>query len=120
MTEFEAENRRAHRRVVMTRETRIRHESDAHRARILNISAGGAGLQMEMRLPDGSEITLEIANIGLIPARVIRQIEDGVAVKFDFSEEKEQALIQRIVHLVARKKREQFQIISGDSAPATS
>jgi len=112
MTPIDTENRRAHRRVVMEKDTRIRHGGGAARARILNISAGGAGLQMEMRLPDATEITVEIDNIGLIPARIVRQLKDGVAVRFEFSEEKEQQLIQQIAGIVARKRREQFHIVS--------
>ena len=112
MTPFDPENRRVHRRVVMEKDTRICHGGGAARARILNISAGGAGLQMEMRLPDSTEITVEIENIGLIPARIVRQMADGVAVKFEFSEEKEQQLIRQIADLVARKRREQFHVVS--------
>jgi hypothetical protein len=112
MTTTDNENRRAHRRVVMERESNVAHEGGRLPARILNISLGGAGLQMDMRLPDATEITLEIENIGLIPARIVRQMEEGVAVKFEFSEEKEQALIRGISHLLARKRREQFHIVN--------
>ena len=111
MTESDIDNRRAHRRVMIARQGRVHHSAGAARARIMNISVGGAGLQMDMRLPDGSDITLEVGDLGLIPARVIRQMEDGIAVKFTFSAEKEQALIERIAALVANKRREQFRLV---------
>lgn len=116
MSENEMNNRRAHSRVILEREGRIHHAQGAEQARIKNISVGGAGLQMEMRLPDGSDVTLEVSDLGRIPGRVIRQLEDGVAVKFTFSAEKEQELIQRIAALVARKRREQFQLVDGKTA----
>tara|TARA_R110002072_G_scaffold34317_2_gene102793 strand:+ start:750 stop:1112 length:363 start_codon:yes stop_codon:yes gene_type:complete len=120
MSECEKENRRAHRRIAMSREGRIHHFAGDAPARILDISAGGAGLQMEMRLPDGTEMTLEIDNIGLIPARIVRQMQEGVAVKFEFSAEKEQELIRRIAHLVARKRREAFHIVGDTPASPAS
>lgn len=112
MTTTTAENRRAHRRIVMAGETEVTHDGGRLPARILNISLGGAGLQMDMRLPDATEISVEIENIGLIPARIVRQMEDGVGIKFEFSEEKEQALIRQIANLVARKRRAQFYVVS--------
>ena len=112
MTQMQVDNRRAHRRIVMGSDTRIVHDGDPHRARILNISVGGAGLLMEMRLPDATEITIEIEDIGIFPARVVRQMKNVVGVKFEFSEEKEQILIQKIANLLARKRREQFRIVS--------
>ncbi|WP_334128801.1 PilZ domain-containing protein [Sneathiella sp.] len=120
MTESNIDNRRAHRRVMIARQGRVHHSAGAARACIMNISAGGAGLQMDMRLPDGSDITLEVGDIGLIPARVIRQLEDGIAVKFTFSAEKEQALIARIAALVARKRREQFRLVARAKSPESS
>lgn len=112
MTASDIENRRAHRRVELARETEIAHDGGRLHARILNISLGGAGLQMDMRLSDATEITLEIENVGIIPARIVRQMENGVGVKFAFSEEKEQALIQKISGLLAKKRRERFHVVN--------
>ena len=112
MNPIDPENRRAHRRVRIGQDTDITLDGDRHPARIHNISLGGAGLQLDMRLPDATEISIEIENIGIIPARIVRQMENGVGVKFEFSEEKEQALIRKIAGLVARKRRERFHVVN--------
>ena len=105
------DNRRAHRRSALVQQTRVRHDGGEQPGRILNISAGGAGLQMEVRLPDQTEITVEIENIGIIPAQVVRQMKDGVGVKFTFSPEREQMFIRQISKLIAEKRREQLYVI---------
>ena len=106
------DNRRAHRRSVIVQKTRVRHDGGEETGRILNISAGGAGLQLEVRLPEQTEITVEIDNIGIVPAQVVRQMQDGVGVKFTFSPEREQMFIRQITKLVAEKRREQFFVVS--------
>ncbi|MCF8469052.1 MAG: PilZ domain-containing protein [Sneathiella sp.] len=105
------ENRRAHRRVLVSNGATITHDGDQHCARILNISAGGAGLQMEVRLPDATEITVEIDDVGFIPARIVRQMEGGVGVKFEISVEKERLFVEQIARIVTRKRREQFHLV---------
>ncbi|MEX1034843.1 MAG: PilZ domain-containing protein [Sneathiella sp.] len=106
------DNRRAYRRASLIQKTRIRHDGEAYSGRILNISVGGAGLQMEVRLPDATEITVEIEDIGMIPARIVRQMDDGVGVEFTFSPEKEQMFIRQIARIIAEKRREKFYVVS--------
>ncbi|WP_373089975.1 PilZ domain-containing protein [Sneathiella sp.] len=106
------DNRRAHTRIVHEGAAILTHDGDKHIARILNISVGGAGLQMDVRLPDSTEISVEIEDFGLIPARIVRQTDTGgVGVKFEISEEREQQFIRQIARVVAEKRRQNFHIV---------
>lgn len=112
MDQLDLDNRRAHQRVIYSGNVTVTHDGDAHAARILNISAGGAGLQMNVRLPDSTHISVEIADLGLVPAEIVRQTGDGVGVKFLLSPEKEQEFIRQIARIVALKRREQFRLVN--------
>ena len=102
-------NRRAHRHVLVSSSTTVAHGSDAYEAKILNISAGGAGIRLDVRLEDQSMIAVEIENVGVIPARVIRQMKNGVGVKFEMSAEKEKQFVRQISEIVAQKKDQKTQ-----------
>ncbi|MCR9212660.1 MAG: PilZ domain-containing protein [Proteobacteria bacterium] len=97
-------NRRAHKRVLVANSTTVAHDGDRYRARILNISAGGAGIRMDVRLEDQTRIAVDIENIGLVPATVVRQMKDGVGVKFELSVEKEKRFLRQISQIVAEKR----------------
>ncbi len=56
--------------------------ADSVKAGIRDISAGGAALILDLPLAAGDRISLVIDGIGLIPAEVVRCLEEGVAVKF--------------------------------------
>lgn len=88
MTEQAIINRRQHRRMFISQPTRVELDGTQHQGRILNVSAGGAGIMLDVQLPDNTRLAVEIENIGMIPARVVRQLSEGIAVKFELSEEK--------------------------------
>lgn len=102
-------NRRAYRRVLVSNSATVAHEGESFNAKILNISAGGAGIRMDVRLKDQTEITVDVENVGLIPARVVRQMKNGVGVKFEMSTEKEQHFIEQITEIVRQKRQESLQ-----------
>ncbi len=106
MTKSATDNRREHRRVLVSNPTTVMNDGEEIAARILNISAGGAGIRMDVRLMDSTQITVNIENVGIIPAKVVRQLQDGVGVKFEISEEKEQLFIQQISKIVEKKRKE--------------
>jgi len=54
-------------------------------------------------------IAVEIENVGVIPARVIRQMKNGVGVKFEMSAEKEKQFVRQISEIVAQKKDQKTQ-----------
>ncbi|MEH6525199.1 MAG: PilZ domain-containing protein [Sneathiella sp.] len=99
-------NRRAYRRVLVSNSTTISHDGDQYQAKVLNISAGGAGISLDVRLEDQTRISVNVENFGVIPARVVRQLRDGVGVKFELSEEKEQAFIKQVTKIVTQKRTE--------------
>ncbi len=107
MAQNETDNRREHRRILVSKPATVRTEDDEFTGRILNISAGGAGICMDVRLMDKTRITVNIENFGLVPAKVVRQMQDGIGVKFEMSEEKEKRFIEQITDIVEKKREQQ-------------
>lgn len=97
-------NRREHKRIIVSNPTKVQSGDAEYSGRILNISAGGAGIQMDVQLHDNSQITVNIDDVGMIPAKVVRNLKDGVAVKFMLSEEKEKQFIDMIENIVAKSR----------------
>lgn len=106
MSETNADNRREYRRILVSNPTTVESDDGSYSARILNISAGGAGIQMDVRLLDQTKLTVNIENIGMIPAKVVRQMQNGVGVKFEISEEKERRFIKKITEIVDKRRLE--------------
>lgn len=100
------ENRREHKRVLVSNATTVATDTEEYRGRILNISAGGAGISMDVHLLDDTRITVNIDNVGIVPAKVVRQMKDGVGVKFELSAEKERQFVERISKIVEQKRKE--------------
>ncbi|WP_169544917.1 PilZ domain-containing protein [Sneathiella aquimaris] len=100
------DNRREHRRVLISNAATVETGENEFPGRILNISAGGAGIRMDVSLMDNTRITVNIENLGIVPAKVVRQMKDGVGVKFELSEEKEKRFIEQITQIVAQKRLE--------------
>lgn len=109
MTVSGSENRREHKRIIVSKPAVVKSGEAEYNGKILNISAGGAGISLDVQLKDNSRITVNIENMGMIPARVVRSMQDGVAVKFELSEEKEQKFIEQITHIVEMKRNAESQ-----------
>ena len=107
MTLTESENRREHKRILISKPTLVKTGEQEFNGRILNISAGGAGISLDVQLKDNTRITVNIEDIGMIPARVVRNMKDGVGVKFEISEEKEARFISQITDIVDMKRRKE-------------
>ncbi len=107
MTSTETANRREHKRVLISKPTLVKSGEQEFNGRILNISAGGAGISLDVQLKDNTRITVNIEDVGMIPARVVRNMKDGVGVKFEISEEKEARFIQQITEIVDMKRRKE-------------
>ncbi|MBL4739633.1 MAG: PilZ domain-containing protein [Sneathiella sp.] len=106
MQETEDSNRRQHKRILVSNPTTVESDSGSYTGRILNISAGGAGIRMDVCLLDDTRLTVNIENVGMIPAKVVRQMRDGVGVKFEISEDKEKRFIKKITDIVEKKRQE--------------
>ncbi len=109
MTNEAAENRREHKRIIVSAPAVVQTGDEEFSGKILNISAGGAGISMDVQLKDDSRITVNIEDLGMIPARVVRKLQNGVAVKFEISEEKEKRFIQQVTEIVEMKRGQQAQ-----------
>ncbi|WP_025898524.1 PilZ domain-containing protein [Sneathiella glossodoripedis] len=107
MTSEAVENRREHKRVIISAPAVVQTGDDQFKGKILNISAGGAGISMDVQLKDDTRLTVNIEDLGMIPARVVRKLQNGVAVKFEISEEKEERFIEQITEIVELKRREE-------------
>ncbi|WP_169568724.1 PilZ domain-containing protein [Sneathiella limimaris] len=112
MTNEETQNRRQHKRVIVSQPTIVSTNDENFKGRILNISAGGAGISLDVQLKDNTRITVNIEDLGLIPARVVRNMKEGVGVKFEISEEKEQRFIEQITDIIERKRQQKEQNIA--------
>jgi PilZ domain len=108
MLNHHIKNRRSHRRVIVSNSTTISHQEDSYEAKILNISAGGAGICLEVRLANQSLVSVNVENFGIFPARIIRQMQNGVAVKFEMSEQKENKFIELVTSIILQKRQEKL------------
>ncbi|MEH6477590.1 MAG: PilZ domain-containing protein [Sneathiella sp.] len=102
-----SDNRREHKRILVSSSTLVKSGDTEFSGRILNISAGGAGISMDVQLMDNTHITVNIENVGMIPAKVVRNMKDGVGVKFEISQEKEKRFIEQITEIIELKRHEE-------------
>ncbi|OUR80344.1 hypothetical protein A9Q83_01185 [Alphaproteobacteria bacterium 46_93_T64] len=107
MSAENSDNRREHKRILVSKATLVKTDNKEFSGRILNISAGGAGICMDVQLVDSTHITVNIENVGMIPAKVVRKMKDGVGVKFEISKEKEKRFIEQITEIVELKRNEE-------------
>jgi len=105
MENMSAANRREHKRIIVSSPTKVDVGDGEYSGRILNISAGGAGIQLDVQLKDQSQIKVNIQDLGMIPATVVRKMRDGVAVKFQLSEDREKQFIDMVEGIVQEKRK---------------
>lgn len=68
---------------------------------IVDISAGGAKLQVDFNAIEGDDIALSIPNIGFMRGTVCRLDGDMISVSFDISNAKMRSLLDRIAKYFA-------------------
>ncbi len=71
-----------------------------HKGAILDISASGAAIRLDVQLEDGTGVEVLIEGMGRIAARVARKLADGVAVEFDIDQAKEAAFLDALAQLI--------------------
>lgn len=76
-----AHNRRQ--RYAIPKAVSIMTGDQTHRGNVLDISASGAAIQLDVQLEEGTRIELSMEGVGRIAAQVARKVADGVAVEFD-------------------------------------
>jgi hypothetical protein len=78
-----AENRRAYQRVSCSLPVKIESNGQVAKARIINLSLGGAGIEGDFSGRPGNDITIAIDGYaGTIPARCLRIGNDRIGVRF--------------------------------------
>jgi hypothetical protein len=91
-----------------------------HKGGILDISASGAAIRLDVQLEDGTRVDLLIKDtrvdllikdMGQVAAHVARKLDDGVAVEFDTDPAKEAAFLDALAQAIDAARR--------DAGPAT-
>jgi hypothetical protein len=82
-----------------------------HKGGILDISASGAAIRLDVQLEDGTRVDLLIKDMGQVAAHVSRKFADGVAVEFDTDPAKEAAFLDALAQAIDAARR--------DAGPAT-
>ena len=100
----EDENRRTHQRFTIKRKVEISDGDHRLTARLMDISAGGAALASDGDadtggdlLQPGQHIDLHVEDMGHYGAQVIRELEEGYAVRFELDDEERGELIAEIM-----------------------
>ena len=78
----EMENKRKDTRESILSKAKIMVDGDWHNCRILNISTGGAKLQIDRHIDRGIEVLLRIGQFGQFSATVAWQQSGEIGVKF--------------------------------------
>ena len=96
--------RRGHTRYTMDRGIEIRDGDRRREGRLQDISGGGASIQaddMESHVDDplepGRYVDIDVEDMGYYGAEVIRDLEDGYAVRFDMDDAERAELVSEIM-----------------------
>ena len=90
------DNRRLHVRVTLDRFGQLQVRGQSHDCRILEISGSGAALLCSVKAEVGEDVTLNIPEIGYLPAKISREIIDGYGVSFDLPNVRKEDLSLRL------------------------
>lgn len=85
-------DQRKHRRISMMSDARLEVGDATYPCSILDMSVGGAAIMTPLALAPGSRAVLEIDGMGSFDVRVVRGLGIGLAVSFDVTPERANAL----------------------------
>lgn len=98
------DDRRIYPRYSMDRGVEICDGDRRRGGRLQDISAGGAAIQTngdgnydEDAVQEGSQIDIDVEDLGFYGAEVIRDLEDGYAVRFDIYDAERDELVSEIM-----------------------
>jgi hypothetical protein len=90
-------DKRRHPRYRVAKRVRATTGELEHEGVLLNISGSGAAIEPGAEVERGDEVELDIEDIGALPGRVVRSVEDDLfAVEFDIDEEDEARLLSEL------------------------
>ena len=101
MADSPADERRRRRRYFVTKTVRTSAEERRHDGAVKDISGGGVAIQPAAEFEAGTEVEIEIEDMGTFPARVTRidDDEDLFAVAFEIHEDEEEELVTEITRI---------------------
>lgn len=95
-----ADDRRIHQRFDIERTLRAVANGELRLGRVKEVSASSAAIHLDQPLEEGTEITLDIEDLGSFSGRVAGPPRDGlVPVKLDMDEKAEDHLIAEIMKI---------------------
>jgi len=91
-------NRRTHQRYAVDKSVDVQIGDQSKPARLKDISGGGAAVSSDIDydLEAGQHIDLDVEDMGYYGAEVIRELEEGYAVRFDMDDDERGELIAEI------------------------
>lgn len=98
-------DRRAFTRYSMNRGVEIRDGGRRREGRLQDISGSGAAIQtngddgdyLEDDFAEGNQVDIDVEDLGFYGAEVIRDLEDGYAVRFDMDDAERDELVTEIM-----------------------
>ncbi len=102
--ELGSHDRRRHARCTVYEPCEVTVEGRKCSGAIVNISMGGAAIQLDVHLDvqPGADtpVALHIDRIGRIRAKVMRPLIDGIAVEFRIDRDQEKHLVAALMHVL--------------------
>lgn len=98
--------RRAFNRVSTDQMCRLIYRGDEYSCAVVDISEGGAALEVNVQPAVGDWVILYFDDMGRVRAQVARQIERGVAVAFSITQIKRDRVVERLSLLVDNGRRQ--------------
>ncbi len=102
--ELDSHDRRHHVRCTVYEPCHVEVGGRKHDGAIVDMSVGGAAIQLDVQLWEqpatDTPVAVHIERIGRIPAKVMRQLIDGIAVEFLISRIQEMHLVPALQHVL--------------------
>ncbi len=106
MTNLDSHAHHRQQRYAIPKPVCITTSDQTHKGAILDISASGAAIRLDVQLEDGTRVDLLIKGMGQIAAHVARKLDNGVAVEFDTDPAKEAAFLDALAQAINAARRE--------------
>lgn len=97
-------DQRRHYRVDLKLNGRFMHDGVDHTFITQNISCGGARLEAVSVPENGTKVVCYFDDLGRVAGEVVRQTEDGFAIRFHAPKHKQDKLADRLVWLLNHKR----------------
>lgn len=90
------DEQRKWRRFEMDNPVQVRVDGQSRRGRLVDVSAGGAGVQAAPGAIDDELASLDIEGIGQYDGWIVREEDDGFAVMFDLDDDLKETLHEEL------------------------